>query len=314
MNKQAVVIIPIYHPDWKFNKLLQMLKSQKEVQFDVYVIDSGSDMNKYKRDLEKLSYTYIKINPQKFNHGGTRRQAAIDCQQYPFLIYMTQDAVPVNEYSLFHLLEGFHNQRVGCAYGRQIPYQGASIMASMSRYINYPDKGQILGMKDIPKYKIKTAFCSDSFAAYRLSALKNIDWFPDNVLFGEDMYAAGKMILNGWNKAYCADAVVYHSHEYTFKKEIQRYFDMGVFHTREPWLLKTFGKAEGAGIKFLKQEFLDLIKTKPWQLPTLLLHTMAKYVGYQLGMKEKYLPVFMKKRLSLQSGYWSNNVNDAFYI
>ncbi len=50
--KNIVVIIPVYHPDIKFNALLRMLKKQEDILFDVYIVNSGSDKGKYATDLE----------------------------------------------------------------------------------------------------------------------------------------------------------------------------------------------------------------------------------------------------------------------
>ena len=305
---KVAVIIPIYHPNRKFNQLLTMLKKQKGVDFDVYIIDSGSDLESYLLDLQNLSYKRIKIDPKNFNHGGTRRQVAIACKEYPILVYMTQDAVPVYEYSIYQFVCVFSDKNIGCAYGRQIGDSKASSNARMGRQLNYPNASKIINCKDIPDLKIKAAFCSDSFAAYRTEALQSVGWFPSNLLFGEDMYVAGKMLLGGWNKAYCAEAKVYHSHEYTIWQEVQRYFDTGVFHSREAWLLNKFGKAEGAGVKFLWHGIIDTCKDAPAELPGFILHSAAKYFGYCLGKKEKWLPLSLKKILSTQPRYWEKKL------
>ena len=62
-------------------------------------------------------------------------------------------------------------------YGRQLPYENASLFASHLREFNYGTKSYIRTYDDREKYGIKTAFLSDSFAAYRRSALESIDWF-----------------------------------------------------------------------------------------------------------------------------------------
>lgn len=48
-KSDCVLIIPIYHPDRKWNECLRMLKKQKDVHFDVYIVDSGSDMKPIKK-------------------------------------------------------------------------------------------------------------------------------------------------------------------------------------------------------------------------------------------------------------------------
>lgn len=43
------------------------------------------------------------------------------------------------------------------------------------------------------------------------------------------MFMAARMIQAGYKIAYCAEASVRHSHNYTPKQEFQRYFDTGYF-------------------------------------------------------------------------------------
>ena len=71
-----------------------MLKQQKEVSFDVYIIDSGSCVEDYLNELDGLSYTIITTTPQNFNHGGTRQAAAEACKGYQYLDYIDPGCYP----------------------------------------------------------------------------------------------------------------------------------------------------------------------------------------------------------------------------
>ena len=142
-KSDCVLIIPIYHPDRKWNECLRMLKKQKDVHFDVYIVDSGSDMKTYKKDLAGLSYEMVKTTPDQFNHGRTRQEAAEACADYPFLVYMTQDAIPADEYTIRNLLDAFDDPKVGCAYGRQLPHKDATVLAARARAFNYPSESRV---------------------------------------------------------------------------------------------------------------------------------------------------------------------------
>lgn len=302
--KNAVVIIPIYKPDQKFCKLLDMLKKQKNIDFTVYIIDSGSDRVDYEAYLEGLDYQITKITPKIFNHGGTRRAAAQKYAMFPFLIYMTQDAVPADEFALSRLIEVFNDKDVGCAYGRQLSNYDAGVLGAHARLFNYPAKSQVKSLSDAEKIGIKAAFISDTFAAYRTSALKEVDWFPKNVILGEDTYVAAKMLMAGWKSVYCAGACVYHSHDYSIWQEFKRYFDTGVFHAREPWIRKQFGQAEGEGKRFVISEIKYVLRHAPYLLPGACIRDAAKFFGYRLGIMENSLPFFMKRKCSMNSRYW----------
>lgn len=302
--EKVVVIIPVYHPDNKFNSLLRMLKKQEDVLFDVYIVNSGSDKKQYAADLEGLSYTMIDIDSNTFNHGGTRRKAAEACEKYAFLVYMTQDAVLADNYALSNLLKAFEDKDVGCAYGRQLPNPDAGIMAAHARLFNYPDQSQIKQLSDRERLGIKTVFISDTFAAYRSSALFAIGNFPEHVILSEDTYVAAKMVLAGWKVAYCADAKVYHSHNYTIMQEFSRYFDTGVFHAEEPWIRKSFGVAEGEGKRFVLSETRYILAHKPWLIVSMIMRDGMKLLGYRMGISYCFLPRMIVKKVSMMKSYW----------
>lgn len=151
---------------------------------------------------------------------------------------------------------------------------------------------------------IKTAFISNSFAAYRRTALLEAGGFPSDTIQNEDTFAASRMILNGWKIVYAGDATVYHSHPLSIGQEFRRYFDIGVFHSRAPWIRDKFGQAEGEGLRFVCSELDYLCKRRPSAIPSALLRTGLKLVGYKLGSKEKMLPQGLKQKLSGNKVYW----------
>ena len=125
------------------------------------------------------------------------------------------------------------------------------------------------------------------------------------MILGEDTYAGAKIILAGHSLAYVAEAKVYHSHSYTIIEEFKRYFDIGVFHKCESWILKEFGKAEGEGIKYIKSEISYLFANSAWYLlPEFFVRNGMKYLGYKLGQKYEKLPRWMIKKFSMHYRWW----------
>ena len=302
--KDCVIIIPIYHPDRKWNECLRMLKKQKGVEFDLYIVDSGSQLPDYEKDLEGLPYHIEKTTPQEFNHGGTREAARLACASYPILVYMTQDAIPADEDAIRNLIGTFRDPRVAAAYGRQLPHRDATLLAARARAFNYPAESRKKMMADAKELGIKTAFISDTFAAYRAEALAEIGGFPKNVILSEDMYVVAKLVLAGYANQYCAEAKVYHSHNYTMAEEFRRYFDTGAFQAMEPWIRETFGQAEGEGIRFVLAELKWLLCHKPFLLPSAILRDGCKFVGYKMGLQYQKWPLSVRRRCSMMKGYW----------
>lgn len=297
------LIIPIYNPDEKFTKLIEMLKKQWSREFFLLVIDSGS------KKIEKALFDGIKhveiqeIDSRDFDHGRTRQYGIDMNRDADIYIFLTQDAILANEYSLKSIVSAFENTRVGCAFGRQLPQDNATIFARMAREYNYKDESYIRYISDKDKYGMKTAFISNSFAAYRKEAIEDVGGFPKDTILSEDMYVAAKMLINGWGVAYCSDALVYHSHNYTILEEFKRYFDIGVFQSRESWIRRSFGNAEKNGRGFVFYELKKLWRN-PWLLALMLCRDGAKYFGYRLGIVEKYFPRCIKRKISMNYRYW----------
>ncbi|MDP2197770.1 MAG: glycosyltransferase, partial [Sulfurimicrobium sp.] len=237
------------------------------------------------------------ISPEQFSHGGTRQLGVKLLADAEIIIFLTQDAILADETSLANLVGVFKDKSIGAAYGRQLPRDESVTMGAHARLYNYPPQSRVKTLADASRLGIKTPFISNSFAAYRREALEAVGGFPGDVILAEDMVVAARMLMKGWQVAYCAEAMVYHSHDYSMLEEFRRYFDTGVLHAREKWLLETFGNAEGSGKGFVLSELAYLAKNAPWLIPVALMRTGVKYLGYRLGRNEAFLPAGVKPSL-----------------
>ena len=291
------IIVPAYNASKYLPSLLTRLESQTIKNYELMVVDSSSKDNTV--DIAQSHRANVIIIPQsEFDHGGTRTLAAMKAKG-DILVYLTQDALPYDEHAIENIIKPFtDDERIGAAFGRQLPYPGASVFAEHLRLFNYPDTSYTRVLEDRKKYGIKTAFLSNSFAAYRKSALKEIGYFKSGLPFGEDACAGAKILLKGYKIAYVAEAIVLHSHNYTILQDLRRYFDMGTFHRTENWLLKEFGKAEGEAVKYAKSEAIFLLrKRKACLFPEFILRSLMKYLGYKVGVGyERIRPLVTKTK------------------
>ena len=284
MNRVALqVIIPIYHPDDKFIELLNMLKKQSIPDIPVLIIDSGSD-KEWCKAAQGLNWQLKEIESKDFNHGGTRQMGIDMCPGKEIIVFLTQDAILADEYSIENLVRAFDDISVGCAYGRQLPHKDANVFAAFARLHNYPAKSYVRSYEDRNVYGMKTAFISNSFAAYRRTAMEKVGGFPPNVVLSEDMYVAAKMLMLGWKIAYVAEAKVYHSHNFTLRQDFKRYFDIGSFHAKESWIRKTFGEAEESGKQYIISELKYIVGQKNFRLHEMLIRDGVKFLAYRLGL------------------------------
>jgi len=296
------VLIPIYNASPYLEKLLNSLQKQS-VTFELIIADSSSDDNSIKI-AKKYTDNVIVIHQEEFDHGGTRAKMA-KLAQGEIVVFLTQDALPYDELCIEKIVKVFEDEKIGAAYGKQVPYEETNLFGKHLRAFNYTDRSYFRDVSDIKEYGIKTAFLSDSFAAYRTTSLEAIGWFKNGLIVGEDSYAGAKMILEGNTLAYVSEAKVYHSHSYTIAQEFRRYFDIGVFHRQEAWILKEFSAPEGEGLRYVTSELSFLLKHKAlYLLPQFILRNLAKYVGYKLGRSYKKLPESIIKSCTMHKTWW----------
>jgi rhamnosyltransferase len=302
---QIGVIIPTYNAARHWPDLRGGLDAQGLDPKQILIIDSSSQ-DGTARLARDAGYRVVVIPQAEFGHGATRQDAIRHLPAAAeILVYMTQDAVPATPGAVRALCRTLADPSVGGVYGRQLPRDGANAIERHARLFNYPSDSHVRTLDSRDHMGIKAAFFSNSFAAYRRSALEAVGGFPVDVILAEDSVVAARLLMAGWRVVYQADASVVHSHPIRLREEFARYFDTGVHHTRERWLLDTFGTASSEGGRFVRSEGRYLLRHAPHLLPTAALRTLVKYAGYQLGRREASIPLPVKKRLSLHKSFWT---------
>jgi rhamnosyltransferase len=297
-----VVVVPTLNAakDWaEFAAALLRCVSPSQV----LIVDSESTDGTPEL-ARQAGFSLAEIARKDFNHGRTRQMAAQSLPAAEIVIYMTQDAILAEPGSLTKLLAGFEDSSVGVAFGRQLPRRQAGPIETHSRLFNYPAKSAKRSLESRVEFGFKSIFVSNSFAAYRRHALDSVGGFPDNIILGEDTITAARLMLAGWKIAYVAEAQVCHSHEYSWRDEFRRYFDTGVLHARESWLIDEFGTTSGEGLRFLRSEMKYLGFKHVALIPSALLRTAAKLIGYRLGRMESRLSVASKRKFSMHGNFW----------
>jgi rhamnosyltransferase len=295
------IIIPTYNASKHLHSILNSLKTQTIKDYELIIIDSSSTDSTIEI-ANSFNAQIIKIEKNDFDHGRTRTLAAQQAKG-EIIIFLSQDSILFDEKSLENIIKPFGtDEKIAAVYGRQLPNKDASVFAEHLRLFNYSENSYVSELSD---REIRTVFFSNSFSAYKKIALAEINYFKEGLIFGEDMYAAAKLLLNNKKIAYASEAKVFHSHNYTISQDFRRYFDMGVFHHNENWLLEEFGKAEGHGKKYLKSEFAFIKQKKRLDLlAEFILRIFAKYFGYQTGKHYKHLPAGLNKKFSLNRSWW----------
>jgi rhamnosyltransferase len=220
---------------------------------------------------------------------------------------MTQDAILANEYAISELISAFDEEQVDAVFGKQIPHDDANLLATHARENSYSKNDYSITINDEHPKGFRKAFMSNSFAAYRVNKLIELGGFPSKLILGEDSYVAAKILINNRKVAYRANATAKHSHNYTTAEEFKRYFDIGVFHQTQSWMIEALGTVEGEGVKFALGQLAFLCKKKAYaQIANSLLMSAAKFIGYKLGKNHTKFSQKTNICLSMHSGYFKN--------
>jgi rhamnosyltransferase len=300
------VVIPTINGGETFLKMLAGLRGQSLAPQTLLVIDSGSVDDTVPQALAYGAQVH-KIRASEFNHGATR-ELGRHLVKADYYLFMTQDALPAHPQLLENLVKPLiKRQDIGLVYGRQLPRSVAHPLEVWNRRFNYPVTSQLKRKADRVHLGLKTVFCSNVCAVYRSSALDAVGGFPP-VIMCEDQYVAARMIEAGYSIYYAAEAPVFHSHNYSMMEEFKRYFDAGVFFgSHERWIVDHFGTPGSEGFLSFQEGRRYLISSgKPHLIPYLMLRLLIKYVGYQLGSRERFLSISLKSRLSLHRNFWRN--------
>lgn len=297
------IIIPVYRPDEKYIRLLQGLKKQ------TYPIQNIIIMNTERKYYESDRYPKLPnieihhIPKSEFDHGGTRNQG-VQYSHSDIVLFLTQDAVPVDHHLVENIIKPFDDQAVGAVYGRQIPAPDCDRIERFSRSFNYPSESFKKSKQDLERLGIKTFFCSNVCAAYRRSVYDELGGFPLHTIFNEDMIFTGGLIKAGYTVAYEADARVVHSHNYSGIQQFHRNFDLAVSQADNPQIFSGV-RSESEGIRLVKDTVRYLSRKRNYlQIVKLIYISGCKYMGYLLGKRYKKLPKKFVIWCSMNKEYW----------
>lgn len=285
------------------------LQKQSVKPEQILVVDSSSN-DDILNVCSGFEIDVVQVGSRSFDHGGTRNLAA-SFAKGEILVFMTQDALFKDAECLRNLIRPLEDPLIAASFGKQVPKKDANPIEIFARQFNYPSVGLVKRLEDLPKLGVKTFFFSNACSAIKRSAYEEVGGFPQKTILNEDMFLAAKFIVKGYGVAYQPDAVVYHSHNYSLGIQFKRYFDIGVFFCRNRWI-RDLSNSEREGIKYAKEalRFLSFNEKKKW-IPYALADIAIRFLGYRMGLSERYLPISIKKRVSLNKGFWEGGISST---
>lgn len=297
------VVIPIYKPSAELKNILKRLLNQTVQVNHIFLLQT---IEKGDRLMEEFNSDIISVHPvlkKDFDHGATRHMG-MGLSDAEFVLFMTHDAIPANKKLIEKLLISMTDPDVAISYGRQLARKNSDIIEKMTRIYNYPKKSCTKSKSDFEKLGIKTYFCSNVCAMYRKSVYESLGGFVQKTIFNEDMIMASKVINAGYKVAYCADAIVFHSHSYTCMQQFRRNFDLGVSQKQYDDIFGNISsEKEGAG--YAGKIILALLRRgEILKAVYFVLQCVFKLAGYRLGINYDKLPKKIVLWCTMNKGYW----------
>ena len=302
-TKTIDVVIPAYKPGDALRRLLWMLKKQNHPVRRFIIMITESEKAVYP-DFDSFGNVEIHtLKPSEYDHGNTRNLGA-SFSDADYLLFMTQDAEPINNHLTENLLEAFSDPLVACAYARQLPREDCRLIEKYTRSFNYPSESFVKSADDLERLGIKTFFCSNVCAMYDRKRFTELGGFTKKTIFNEDMIYASGVIEHGLRIAYRADAEVVHSHNFTCMQQFRRNFDLAVSQADHPEIFEKV-PSEKEGMKLVRETASYLLEENEWQwIPYLFWQSAMKYLGYRLGKNYKKLPKKFVVFCSMNKHYW----------
>lgn len=276
------IVVPLYNAEKYIDALHKSFLMQNKVKINKirYVLTESTDNTEKYLLQNKIEYKKIKRN--EFSHSLTREKEAMDSNS-DIVVFVTQDVIIKDKLWLYNLIKDIGKNNIVATYSRQITKYNN--IEKYTREANYPSESKIVSKEDIPKLGLKTFFFSDASSAIDTNIFKKLNGYDGKKLpISEDMYIAYKIINNDYKIKYCADSVVYHSHNFTLKEVYDRYKLTGKFFKENSYLDNYGTNKSGGGLA--KYILKRAIEDKNFKVLLRFLPDMgARFIGMKVGKK-----------------------------
>lgn len=276
------IICPIYNGEKYIKNLFEKIRAQKNIT-SIEIITPVSGSKDSSLELCK-KYADIAYEVKNFNHGKTRHEAA-EKAKGDYLVFVTQDIFPYDEYWLYNLLKDL-NKEVVAAFSKQIAYPEHGEVEKLIREFNYPDKKRICNMKNAEINGRKNIFYSDASSGIIKTEFFKLGGYDFIVPTNEDVILANNIIESKKSFIYQPESKVWHSHALSRKETFSRYKSIGKFekcYRNKINFLDTTNEGKNMVMFVISRLFKEL---KIIYILFFSLDIMIRFYGYRKGKNE----------------------------
>jgi rhamnosyltransferase len=214
MNDPLVsIILRSFNEGWALRETLPALQRQDFKNWELIVIDSGSQDGSVDLIEQVQPRHFIQIKPEEYNPSRVMNQG-MRLAGSEFGIFLNADATPQGSNWLRPLVEGLRHPGVAAVFGRQIPRPDC-------RAVYACDYERCFGAR-------RESAKWEHFFSMVSSGLRKDIWaqrgFLEKMQYSEDDEYTRWCRARGYQVAYCPESVVMHSHNYSPQQAYKRSF------------------------------------------------------------------------------------------
>lgn len=207
------IIMRSYNEAWALKGTLPALAAQEYRDWELIVIDSGSndgsqELIRAARPIHFVQITPAEYNPSRVINQGMRLARSETC------IFLNADATPQGSGWLRPLVAALQNSKVAACFGRQIPRPDCQAVFA-------GDYDRCFGPQ-------RESARWDHFFSMVSSGLRKDVWrrrgFREDLQYAEDDEYTRWCKAQGYEVAYVPESVAMHSHNYTAPQSYKRAF------------------------------------------------------------------------------------------
>lgn len=224
MKPEFSIVIPTRNSVGIIDRLIEAILNQDfprpfELIFLVTESRDGTENHLKKIPYEKKKIVHIPET--EFSHSRTRMKG-VELAEGSYVIFFTEDIQPLGKDFLYHLTQPVFQHAVPAVYAtyQTDPTRADPVMAYLNNdwYRNFPDVTGPVSQSEwealTPPERRHRCNFDDCASCIRKDLILELG-FPD-VPYGEDMFFAKRLLLNGHGIALAKKARFYHWHRMSF--------------------------------------------------------------------------------------------------